>query len=351
MKIIKVLIIIIGILVVMFASFIVYIVLEDMNPEEKLNISISNNQVKLIPIEEEIRILSYNIGYAGLDEGQDFFVDGGKRSRAENKNKVIDNLQNIIEIIDNIESDIFLLQELDKKSSRSHMVDQLEILKANYPNYAFSFGLNYKVPWVPVPIRNPMGRVESGIATFSRYNIKEANRFQFPGNEKWIIQLFELDRCFVETRLEVENGKELVIINLHLSAFDKGGIIREQQLSHLKKHLEAEYKSGNYIIVGGDWNHNLPLTEPDKFIALEDWPFWLKNLPEDYFVEKYKWMIDFDVPTVRTLAKPYSDGYNFKAIIDGFMVSDNIQSISVKTTDTDFKYSDHNPTTLTFILK
>ncbi|MDY0236515.1 MAG: endonuclease/exonuclease/phosphatase family protein [Gudongella sp.] len=351
MKIIKTVLIIIGIIVITFASFIIYTVFEDMNPEEKLDISISNNQVKEVPIEQELKITSYNIGYAGLDEGQDFFADGGKNSRAESEDRVRDNLQNIIEIIDDTESDIFLFQEVDKKSSRSYMVDQLEILKENYPNYAYAFALNYKVPWVPVPVVNPMGRVESGIASFSRYNIKEANRFQLPGKEKWIVQLFELDRCFVETRLPVNNGKELIVVNTHLSAFDKGGIIREQQLSYLQIYLEGEYKRGNYIIVGGDWNHNLPLTEPDKFTALEDWPFWLKNLPENYEVEKYNWELDLDSPTVRTLAKPYSDGYNFKAIIDGFLISDNVESISVKTTDTNFKYTDHNPTTLTFILK
>ena len=351
MKFIKAILILIGIMFVLFVSLIIYAVFEDMNPEEKLNISISNNQVKELSIDQEIKIISYNIGYAGLDEGQDFFADGGKNSRAESKDRVMDNISNIIEFVDNAEADILLFQEVDKNSSRSYMVNQLEILKENYPNYAYTFGLNYKVPWVPVPLINPMGRVESGIATFSRYNIKEANRFQLPGKEKWLVQLFELDRCLLETRIQVDNGKELVVVNLHLSAFDKGGIIRQQQLAYVKKYLEREYIIGNYIIVGGDWNHNLPFTEPEKFTALEDWPFWLKNLPEDYEVEKFKWEIDLDVPTVRTLEKPYKDGDNFKAIIDGFLISDNVESISVKTIDTNFKYSDHNPTSLTISLK
>ena len=351
MKTIKALLIIIGIIFILLASFIVYTFFVDMNPDEKLNLAISNNQVKTISIEEELKILSYNIGYGGLDEGQDFFADGGKNSRAESKERVMDNLKNIIDIVDLSQADIFLFQEIDKKSSRSYMVDQLEVLKENYPNYAFAFGRNYKVPWVPVPITKPMGRVESGISTFSRYNIAEASRFQFPGEEKWLVQLFELDRCFVETRLQVDNGKELVVVNLHLSAFDKGGIIRQQQLNYLKRYLEGEYIRGNYVIAGGDWNHNLPNTEPDKFTALEDWPFWLKNLPENYEVAKYKWGIDYEVPTVRTLAKPYKDGDNFKAIIDGFLISDNVEIISVSTRDTNFKYSDHNPTVLTFSLK
>ncbi len=40
---------------------------------------------------------------------------------------------------------------------------------------------------------------------------------------------------FLESRVSLENNRELVLINSHLSAYDKGGKIRKQQLSFLKK--------------------------------------------------------------------------------------------------------------------
>ncbi|WP_422484404.1 endonuclease/exonuclease/phosphatase family protein [Gudongella sp. DL1XJH-153] len=351
MRVLKVIILAASFIVLLFASFLFYISITDFKPQEKETLSISNNQLKEMPVGENISITTYNIGYAGLDKTQDFFADGGERSRAESTESVQANIDAVIDALDITEAEILLLQEVDQNSSRSHRIDQVELLKTYYPNYGYSFGINYKVPWVPVPLLNPMGKALSGVMTLSRYNITDANRFQLPGEEKWPVRLFELDRCFTESRLKATNGKEVVLINLHLSAFDEGGIIRLQQLEYLKKHLEVEYEKGNYLIAGGDWNHNLPGTDPMTFESSEPWPFWLKNLPDDYHVKTYYWAVDSRVPTVRTLEKPYQDGYNFKAVIDGFLVSDNIEIISVNNVDTDFENTDHNPVNMIFSLK
>ncbi|MDU7253332.1 MAG: endonuclease/exonuclease/phosphatase family protein, partial [Clostridium sp.] len=44
-------------------------------------------------------------------------------------------------------------------------------------------------------------------------------------------------------------------------------------------------------------------------------------------------------------------GENFTAVIDGFLVSDNIEVISVKAHSMDFKNTDHNPVNMKFKLK
>ncbi|MGM0396070.1 MAG: endonuclease/exonuclease/phosphatase family protein [Bacillota bacterium] len=351
MKILKTILITSGIIVLLFSSFLFYISITDMKPQEIEILSVSNNQLKEIPSGQNISITTYNIGYAGLDSTQDFFADGGTRSRGGSLQAIQENLKAIAHTIDTTSPEIIFLQEVDQDSSRSYKVNQLQILKSAYPNFGQVFGINYKVPWVPVPVKNPMGKAFSGIVTLSKYNLTGASRYQLPGEEDWPVNLFELDRCFTESRMSTINGKEVVLINLHLSAFDEGGIIRIQQLDYLKKHLEREYSNGNYVIAGGDWNHNLPCTDPKRFPAREEWPFWLKNLPEDYQVMGYKWAVDPNLPTVRTLAKPYEDGFNFKAVIDGFMVSENIEVISIQTFDTEFKNTDHNPVNMIFTLQ
>ncbi|WP_409227852.1 endonuclease/exonuclease/phosphatase family protein [Gudongella sp. SC589] len=351
MRVLRAILTISGIIILLFASFLIYITTTDMKPEEIEVLSVKNNQMKEVPVGEPIVITTYNIGYAGLDKTQDFFADGGARSRAESLDAVVLNLEAVIETLDRTESDILILQEVDQDSSRSFGMDQVDILENSYPNLGHVFGLNYRVPWVPVPITNPMGKATSGIMTMTRYNVERAVRYQLPGEEEWPVNLFELDRCFMETRLKASNGKEVVVVNLHLSAFDKGGIIRLRQLEYLKDYLEAEYKEGNYIIAGGDWNHNLPGTDPMDFDASEAWPFWLKDIPENYHVEGYDWAVDPSCPTVRTLERPYVDGYNFKAVIDGFLISDNIEIIAVEGIDTNFENTDHNPVKLDIVLK
>lgn len=351
MRVIRAILILFGIIILLAASFLIYITITDMKPEEVEILSVKNNQMKVVPTDEAIVLTTYNIGYAGLDETQDFFADGGERSRAQSMDAVKQNIEAVIETLDGTESDIIVLQEVDQNSSRSFGMNQVDILESSYPNFGHVFGLNYRVPWVPVPIANPMGRATSGVMTLTRYNAERASRYQLPGEEEWPVYLFELDRCFTETRLKAANGKDLVVVNLHLSAFDKGGFIRLRQLEYLKEYLEAEYESGNYVVAGGDWNHNLPGTDPRSFNALEDWPFWLKDIPEDYSVEGFTWAVDPQIPTVRTLERAYVDGYNFKAVIDGFLLSDNIEIIDVEGIDNNFENTDHNPVKLSIALK
>ena len=56
------------------------------------------------------------------------------------------------------------------------------------------------------------------------------------------------------------------------------------------------------------------------------------------------------VPSCRNADKPYSKN-SFVLTIDGFIVSSNIEVLSANVLDTGFKYSDHNPVYMDFILK
>ena len=56
------------------------------------------------------------------------------------------------------------------------------------------------------------------------------------------------------------------------------------------------------------------------------------------------------IPTCRNCDIPYKEG-NFTIIVDGFLVTDNVETMSVENVKTDFAYSDHNPGVLEFKLK
>ncbi len=294
---------------------------------------------------------TFNIGYCGLDQSQDFFMDGGKSSRSFSKEQTIANLQRITAFLLREEPAFILLQEVDVRSSRSFQVNQKEYLQTQLAGYSSTFGLNYKVSWVPAPLPHSMGSVYSGLLTLSSCKSDSAARYQYPGREKWPRQMFDLQRCFIENRLPVEGGKELVLINSHLSAFDEGGRIRQEQLKFLKNHITKEYQEkGNYVIVGGDWNHVLPGTDPELFEASEDRPSWLQEMPQDFTPEGFKWAVDKSVPSVRTTAAPYQEGFNYLAVIDGFLVSPNVEVLKVQGYQLNFENSDHNPVGLVFTL-
>ncbi|MFD3155905.1 endonuclease/exonuclease/phosphatase family protein [Haloimpatiens sp. FM7330] len=333
------------------ASYLIYMTVTDYKPDNVVKLEIKYNKEETLSKNKVLSIMTYNLGYCGLDKGQDFFMDGGKGSRSKSKEKTLENLKGIYKFLNSEKTSFMVLQEVDKDSTRSYHVNEYGYLKDNFKDYGSVFTLNYKVPWVPVPILKPHGKVRSGLVTFSKYNIENANRYKYPGEEKWPRQMAMLDRCFIESRMKVENGKEFVLINSHLSAYDKGGMIRKQQLGFLKEHIKKEYEKGNYVLVAGDWNHLMPGTDPTIFKSEEQWPEWLKKIPDDFLPQGFKWAADTSIPTNRTVDRPYEEGKNYVSVIDGFLVSGNVEVKSVKGYQLEFKYTDHNPVKMEFILK
>ena len=56
-------------------------------------------------------------------------------------------------------------------------------------------------------------------------------------------------------------------------------------------------------------------------------------------------------PSCRNADKPYEEGESFVTMVDGFLISDNLELIEINTIDTGFAYSDHNPVMMKFKLK
>ena len=80
-------------------------------------------------------------------------------------------------------------------------------------------------------------------------------------------------------------------------------------------------------------------------------PGWYVVLPEDFTPPGFAWAIDKTVPTVRSNDAAYMEGKNFVAIIDGFLVSPNVEIQKVSGHNLAFQNSDHNPVSAVFVLK
>lgn len=308
-------------------------------------IQVENDVASPINLEDDFTITTFNIGYAGLDKYQDFFFDGGTMGRSKSIEKTMENLEGIKDFIKEEDSDFIFFQEVDRNSLRTYKVDEYSFFKENMSDYGSVFAKNYTSLWVPVPIMKPMGNVLGGMATFSKYQIESARRYALEGQESWPMKLFELDRCFVESVHPLENGKKLILVNIHLSAYDEGGILRNSQSAHLMRYITEQYVNGNYIVLGGDWNQlisNKQMEDP-KFI--ETWPSWLVEVQADFESLGFSWGVG-DEMTVRDLDAPYQPGVTFETIIDGFLVSPNLQIIEVEGHNLGFENSDHNPVTI-----
>ena len=119
----------------------------------------------------------------------------------------------------------------------------------------------------------------------------------------------------------------------------------------VKALIEKSYENGDYVILGGDWNQTFPGIDTTRFPLFDSGAFYLPyQIDKDWAPTGWQWGIDERVPTYRLLNAPYEEGITQVGIIDGFLVSPNIDIISVKTLDLGFKASDHQPVTMTFSL-
>lgn len=360
-KIIKILLIVLLSIVLLAGIFIAVLTIYEYRPEAIEEVSIENNQSTKVYLNTEMTAMTFNIGYAGLGEDEDFIMDGGKQGIPGSKEVVEIYFDGIKEILTTYPSDFYLMQEVDLKSRRSYDVDQvLGITHTLGETYSTQFAYNFKSIFVPFPVSlsDHLGYVESGIATYTKYQIDDAKRYQFPGAFSWPLRVANLKRAMMVSVLDIEDSeKDLIMINLHMSAYDASGTLREQEMAFLKDFLSDQKELGNYVIVGGDFNQTFPGAHdiyPVKEGLWEAYP-----IEDDFLPEGYSFQYDVSNPTCRLLNQPYdpSDEMTQYYIIDGFIVSDNIEVLSydgivtgAKTLDYDFMYSDHNPVVLKFKL-
>jgi len=105
------------------------------------------------------------------------------------------------------------------------------------------------------------------------------------------------------------------------------------------------------VIAGGDWNHGLPGSDPGRFAWTIARPGWYMPLPTDFTPPGFSWAVDESVPTIRSTGSAYKKGANFVAVIDGFLVSPNVEIKKVNGRNLAFQHSDHNPVAALFVLK
>jgi endonuclease/exonuclease/phosphatase family metal-dependent hydrolase len=359
----KVLIIILSALIGLAGLLLLLATITAYRPDKPETAAMKGNAPDITVTDSVFTLLSWNIGYFGLGKDCDFFYDGGRMTRPS-KTQYQQYSGNALEYLRQIRGiDFFFLQEVDLDSRRSYYDDQVARLREIFPKMESSLALNYVVSFVPVPVRNPMGKVKSGLVSLSAWHTEENTRYPFPGGYSWPVRLFQLERCFLLSRLSLPGGKELVLINTHNEAFDNGSQ-RKQQIAVLKDLMLAEYKKGNYVVTGGDWNMNpvgfLPTNLPGVFrpgnnellfrsgdIRREIEP----RFEPDFFPADWKWVFDPEMPSNRDVDQTYTRGKTPTTIIDFFVVSPNISVEKISTQDLGFAWSDHQPVIMEFKIR
>ena len=351
-RILKVIGILLLIAVLLAAGLVAFLSITEYRPAEREAVSPTAPFTMSAAIEwdKELTLMTWNVGYGALGSNADFFMDGGRSVYTAEPFRVSANLTGMVNAMREADPDFLLLQEADVSSWRSRGVDEPRYFLENLGDRQLTYAPNFMVEFLPYPIP-PIGKVHSGVATLSKYRSASSERVQLPVPFGWPMRLANLKRCLLIDRIPIENSdKQLVLINLHLEAYDDGEG-NAAQLEALLDVMEQEAANGNFVIAGGDFNRMFSTVDP----AL--WPhhegLWECKTIDVGAFGGWQCLMDPSVPTCRSLYKPIdnADRQDFQYyMLDGFIVSDNVRVNLVKTLDKGFTSSDHNPVLLKFEL-
>ena len=336
--------------------YLAYVFLSYSRIEDNLSLTVEGNAAETVQANTEYSIISYNAGFGAYTADFTFFMDEGKESRARSKESVEYCINTIVNTALAMSPDITLFQELDTDSTRSYHVNEPEIVKNRFAEtgtYDTVFAENYHSAYLMYPFNAPHGASNAGLLTLSRFIVTSSVRRSLPIATN-VKKFLDLDRCYSVSRIPAENGKELIVINTHLSAYGTDAAQGNQQLEMLFEDMKTEYAKGNYVICGGDFNHDFTSLSKEYFNPQTDKSYsWCYPFPAEIIPEGFSRCIDYAedmTATSRYTNEPYNEN-SFVVILDGFIVSDNVDCTYVQNIDTGYECSDHNPVLMKFMLK
>ena len=201
---------------------------------------------------DQLNVMSYNMGF---DVGPVQNTLGETKSESE----YLHSLDEIVRIVEESETDILLLQEVDLNSRRSLNMNQLSYLqeRLKWPHAACSTTWKCFVPF------DKIGKVDECAAILSRYPIckHQARIYKFnPLHTNRLLNLmlylFFVWRSPVQyVQIEFQDRK-LNIFNLHLDVFSRRN--RELQIENLIQWIK-ESGLDEHLLFGGDLNYHAEL--------------------------------------------------------------------------------------------
>lgn len=218
---------------------------------------------------DTLKVMSWNIGFGGGLTGSPSDRHPGTEVR--------ENLSSIAATIRSVSPDVLFLQEVDRPSSRTGKVDQVEYLMKNTGMKHACFVATWKNNYVPFPyfpLSGHIGNVHSGQLVLSRFPIGECRRIPLPqpGENSWWYNRFFLHRALQHVILEtgVEKKARIDVINVHLEAFSESN--RREQATILASYAE-ELDERIPLVMAGDFNSLPPFAVKTRGFVDEDIDF------------------------------------------------------------------------------
>ena len=344
---------IITLLIVIVLAYAAYVFIAYYRLDEHTTIEVDDRSSLKATTSQDYSIVTYNVGMGIYSQDFGFFMDGGTKGKADSIKDVNFNNEGIINYLQKENPDFIMIEETAEDCTCSYHVNQLQLLKDTFAKYDVAFGQNWDSPYLAVPPLKPFGKAKTGLTTLSKYNIENAERIGLPIEDK-ITKIVDLDRCYTKSVVSLDKDAKLILFVIHPSAYTSDGVTAYKQIEILLNDMEQEYKNGNYVIAGGDWNRDLYGDSWKYFVDKNPDLEWTRNFDKSALPKHFSIVDCIDdnnpIPSSRNADGPYNENQS-QMVIDGFIISDNVVVNEAKVIDLKFLYSDHNPVYMNFWLK
>ncbi|MGE0830187.1 MAG: endonuclease/exonuclease/phosphatase family protein, partial [Hyphomonadaceae bacterium] len=199
-------------------------------------------------IGEELTLMTWNLGYAGLGADSDFIADGGSRLLPPSRASVSRNLAGIEATLGAERADIYLIQEMAARGPMTLWHDVRGGVRRTLSGTDQVFYADVRTCFWPPPLR-----LVHGLGLFSRIRLEEAFVERLPDEPTRMGGLVKRRYGFVVARA----APNWTVVSVHLSAFDEGAATRRRQLAALMDFAAREHARGRSVVLGGDFNYIL----------------------------------------------------------------------------------------------
>jgi endonuclease/exonuclease/phosphatase family metal-dependent hydrolase len=196
-------------------------------------------------------VMTYNLGYlSGMTNNEPVVRPDSLFER---------NMDRAVDLIRDVDPDVLALQEVDYGGARVNHVHQLDTLATRLGFHSAAQAVNWDERYLPYPYGLPsvhFGRTLSGQSILSRYPIRRHARKVLPRPPQFFLRdAFYLSHLAQFAVVDI-GGWPLVLINLHLEAFDQE--TREEQARRVVELYRGLAQTNLPVIMLGDVNSVAP---------------------------------------------------------------------------------------------
>ncbi len=328
--------------------------------EEDTKLKVDRNRTWYLRLDEEYKIVSYNVssGIYSSDFSSQYYTAtnlNGTKITGDNFTSdlqtINDNILGAVRYVKALDPDLYLFQSVDYAATRSHKLDEVELIGLDLRRFSKIYSPNYQTMYQFWPPAKPVGIINSGTYTVSKYKVTSVIRKQLPISENFISKFGAQDAGISLCYLPISRSDhELVLMNVDLSEYS--GKAWQKQFDTLLALAQAEYDKGNYVIVGGDFKADIAYSV-NRFNGDYKQDSELIEISNTSLGENFDLVIPDNYTTqasYRVANEAYEQGHSLEYTSDGFFVSDNLTATST-IIDTRYRYSNHNPIQMSFTLK